>query len=141
MKFLFAFSVSLTITSSFFLNTQKGNAQGLHSNLTNHVDLLCYSSSLQAESRTRLEQQSLASYYRTQLIFTFFCFVLPVAVQQNFLSLVVLQLYSAGFVLAKLVMDFSVLPHNLRTAGFFRQHLPWHNYDLEYFAIFQLQKL
>lgn len=37
-KLLFALLISLMIATSLFLNTQKGNAQGLHCILTNHVD-------------------------------------------------------------------------------------------------------
>lgn len=120
------------IATSLFLNTQKGNVQGLHFILTNHIDY--FGVSVLYRQNPEHTCSSKVSPLTTKHIYIF-CFVLPMAVQ---FSLVVL--YSV-FMLAKLVMDSSIPSHNSSTTGLSGQHLPWHNYDLEYFTVFQPWKL
>lgn len=72
--------ISLMISTSLFLNTQKGNAQGLHCVLTNHID--CFGVSLLYRQNPEQACSSKVSPLTPEHIYMF-CFVLPMAVQQN----------------------------------------------------------
>lgn len=79
-KLLFALSISLMIATSLLLNTQKGNAQGLHCILTNHVDY--FGVSVLYRQNPEHACSSKVSPLTPEHIYIF-CFVLSVAVWQN----------------------------------------------------------